>query len=197
MESRPPHDVPNEFVLEGSNADETQRRAARGRDSRPAREPGHARLPEECASKGLWLPMGLEVKTMQCWRCKAYGHRTGDRECPLNQTGNVDLEASRIAREDPMAMALAKRPREEASSLRALVEDVRRDERKRKKRRKKEKKKKRKRKKEKKRKRRRRRSSSSSVVRRRRRRRRRGSRNCVTVFDIPRGAGPSRVSRKT
>ena len=138
MASRPPHDVPNEFVLEGSNADETKA------EERP--EDAIPDLPENQAtrdflknapSKGLWLPMGLEVKTMQCWRCKAYGHRTGDRECPLNQTGNVDLEASRIAREDPMALALAKRPREESSSLRALVEDVRRDERKRKKRRKK------------------------------------------------------------
>ena len=109
MESRPPHDVPNEFVLEGSNADETKE------EERP--EDAIPDLPENQAtrdflknapSKGLWLPMGLEVKTMQCWRCKAYGHRTGDRECPLNQTGNVDLEASRIAREDPMAMALAK-----------------------------------------------------------------------------------------
>ena len=120
MESRPPHDTTNEFVLEGSNADETKA------EERP--EDAIPDLPENQAtrdflknapSKGLWLPMGLEVKTMQCWRCKAYGHRTGDRECPLNQTGNVDLEASRIAREDPMAMALAKRPRE-ASSLRAL-----------------------------------------------------------------------------
>ena len=176
MESRPPHDVPNEFVLEGSNADETKE------EERP--EDAIPDLPENQAtrdflknapSKGLWLPMGLEVKTMQCWRCKAYGHRTGDRECPLNQTGNVDLEASRIAREDPMAMALAnKRPREDASSLRALVEDVRRDERKRKKRRKKEKKKRKRKKKEKKRKRRRRRRRRRRLVRRRRRRRRRG-----------------------
>ena len=139
MESRPPPDPTNEFVLEGSNADEAPK------EERP--EDAIPDLPENQAtrdflknapSKGLWLPMGLEVKTMQCWRCKAYGHRTGDRECPLNQTGNVDLEASRIAREDPMALALAqKRPREEASSLRALVEDLRRDERERKKRRKK------------------------------------------------------------
>ena len=123
MESRPPHDTPNEFVLEGSNADETKE------EERP--EDAIPDLPENQAtrdflknapSKGLWLPMGLEVKTMQCWRCKAYGHRTGDRECPLNQTGNVDLEASRIAREDPMAMALAnKRPPREASSLAARL----------------------------------------------------------------------------
>jgi hypothetical protein len=37
-------------------------------------------------SKGLWMPLGQEVKVMQCWRCKAnghqnggFGHRTGDR----------------------------------------------------------------------------------------------------------------------
>lgn len=26
-------------------------------------------------AKGLHLPLGKEVKVMQCWRCKAYGHR--------------------------------------------------------------------------------------------------------------------------
>ena len=25
---------------------------------------------------------------MQCWRCKAYGHRAADRECPLSMSGN-------------------------------------------------------------------------------------------------------------
>ncbi len=24
---------------------------------------------------GLHMPLGKEVKVMQCWRCKAYGHR--------------------------------------------------------------------------------------------------------------------------
>lgn len=26
-------------------------------------------------TKGLFMPLGKEVKVMQCWRCKAYGHR--------------------------------------------------------------------------------------------------------------------------
>ena len=26
---------------------------------------------------GLFMPLGKEVKVMQCWRCKAYGHRCG------------------------------------------------------------------------------------------------------------------------
>ncbi|CCI41227.1 unnamed protein product [Albugo candida] len=58
-------------------------------------------------SKGLWLPMGIEVKVMQCWRCKAYGHRAGDRECPLSIGGNLILDAERQAREDPMAKYVA------------------------------------------------------------------------------------------
>ena len=36
-----------------------------------------------------------QVKVMQCWRCKAYGHRTGDRECPLGKAGNIVLDAER------------------------------------------------------------------------------------------------------
>jgi len=46
-------------------------------------------------TKGLWMPLGKEVKVMQCWRCRAYGHRTGDRECPLRMAGNILLDADR------------------------------------------------------------------------------------------------------
>lgn len=28
-------------------------------------------------------------------RCKGYGHRTGDRECPMNMTGNLISDAER------------------------------------------------------------------------------------------------------
>lgn len=61
-------------------------------------------LPENAAAreflkkapkKGLWMPLGKEVKVMQCWRCKAYGHRTGDKECPLSKTGNITLDIER------------------------------------------------------------------------------------------------------
>lgn len=27
-------------------------------------------------TKGLHMPLGKEVKVMQCWRCKAFGHRS-------------------------------------------------------------------------------------------------------------------------
>ncbi|KFM59718.1 Retinitis pigmentosa 9 protein, partial [Stegodyphus mimosarum] len=46
-------------------------------------------------TKGLWMPLGKEVKVMKCWRCKTYGHRTGDRECPLFVTGNAQIEKFR------------------------------------------------------------------------------------------------------
>lgn len=29
------------------------------------------------------------------WRCKTYGHRTGDRECPLFVSGNAEIEKFR------------------------------------------------------------------------------------------------------
>uniref|UniRef100_A0A4W5N109 RP9 pre-mRNA splicing factor n=1 Tax=Hucho hucho TaxID=62062 RepID=A0A4W5N109_9TELE len=45
---------------------------------------------------------GKEVNMMQCWRCKRYGHRTGDRECPFFIKGNQELEQFRVAHEDPM-----------------------------------------------------------------------------------------------
>ncbi|XP_015929158.2 retinitis pigmentosa 9 protein [Parasteatoda tepidariorum] len=53
-------------------------------------------------SKGLWMPLGKEVKVMKCWRCKTYGHRTGDRECPLFVSGNAQIEKFRFIHEDPM-----------------------------------------------------------------------------------------------
>lgn len=70
----------------------------------PAPEESIPDLPENAAArdflksaptKGLWMPLGKEVKVMQCWRCKAYGHRTGDKECPLSQTGNIALDVER------------------------------------------------------------------------------------------------------
>ena len=43
-----------------------------------------------------------DVFTMQVilsgWRCKSYGHRTGDRECPMFISGNKDIEKFRMVR---------------------------------------------------------------------------------------------------
>eukprot|EP01132_Coremiostelium_polycephalum_P002252 gene2252-2775_t len=51
---------------------------------------------------GLWMPLGKEVKVMQCWKCKNYGHRAADKECPLFLSGASQAEAERRMREDPM-----------------------------------------------------------------------------------------------
>uniref|UniRef100_A0A3B3XUI8 RP9 pre-mRNA splicing factor n=1 Tax=Poecilia mexicana TaxID=48701 RepID=A0A3B3XUI8_9TELE len=62
-------------------------------------------------TKGLWMPLGKEVKVMQCWRCKRYGHRTGDKECPFFIKGNQKLEQFRVVSLTPIDTALPRRRR--------------------------------------------------------------------------------------
>eukprot|EP01045_Picozoa_sp_COSAG04_P011980 COSAG04_NODE_789_length_10269_cov_17.022745_4_plen_395_part_00 len=141
-------------------------------------------LPENAAAreflknaptKGLWQPLGQQVKVMQCFRCKqngnpngGYGHRTGDRECPYFLSGNLANEEMRRRIEDPMSgqlssdKAAAKPELGNPEELQALLKQIKQVERL-KKRKRKHKKKKKKHKKHKKRKkhRKKRRSSSS------------------------------------
>ena len=88
------------------------------------------------------MPLGRAVKVMQCFRCKAFGHRTNDKvsnsfilhiclyhidayidsythtllfihqECPLAKQGNLVLDSERQAREDPMSIFVAKKAKE-------------------------------------------------------------------------------------
>ncbi|NXG02057.1 RP9 protein, partial [Sakesphorus luctuosus] len=78
-------------------------------------------------TKGLWMPLGKEVKVMQCWRCKRYGHRTGDKECPFFIKGNQKLEQFRVAHEDPMYDIIRENKRHEKEKriqqLKQLLED--------------------------------------------------------------------------
>ncbi|XP_077347740.1 retinitis pigmentosa 9 protein [Lithobates pipiens] len=78
-------------------------------------------------TKGLWMPLGKEVKVMQCWRCKQYGHRTGDRECPYFIKGNQKIEQFRVAHEDPMYGLLKEKENQEKqqriAQLKKLLED--------------------------------------------------------------------------
>ncbi|KAM4028549.1 retinitis pigmentosa 9 protein isoform 1-T1 [Anomaloglossus baeobatrachus] len=78
-------------------------------------------------TKGLWMPLGKEVKVMQCWRCKQYGHRTGDRECPYFIKGNQKIEQFRVAHEDPMYGLLKEKENQEKQmriqQLKMLLED--------------------------------------------------------------------------
>ncbi|XP_062985780.1 retinitis pigmentosa 9 protein [Elgaria multicarinata webbii] len=78
-------------------------------------------------TRGLWMPLGKEVKVMQCWRCKRYGHRTGDKECPFFIKGNQKLEQFRVAHEDPMYDIIRENKRHEKEmriqQLKQLLED--------------------------------------------------------------------------
>jgi retinitis pigmentosa 9 protein len=65
------------FVAEGELTDAEEEKFERPEDCIPD-------LPENQAvreflrtapTKGLYMPLGKEVKVMQCWRCKAFGHR--------------------------------------------------------------------------------------------------------------------------
>lgn len=79
-------------------------------------------------TKGLWMPLGKQVKVMKCWRCKAYGHRTGDKECPLFLSGNSASEQFRFVHEDPMHEFLkeskAEEKEERIRQLQALLEEA-------------------------------------------------------------------------
>lgn len=63
---------------------------------------------------------------MQCWRCKNYGHRTGDKECPLFLQGNAAIEKFRYVHEDPMYDYVneeaIKEKQERVDRLRALLD---------------------------------------------------------------------------
>nr|XP_006124184.2 retinitis pigmentosa 9 protein [Pelodiscus sinensis] len=78
------------------------------------------------------MPLGKEVKVMQCWRCKRYGHRTGDKECPFFIKGNQKLEQFRVAHEDPMYDVIRENKRHEKEmriqQLKQLLEDSTSDE---------------------------------------------------------------------
>eukprot|EP01031_Cornospumella_fuschlensis_P027250 gene27250-32920_t len=145
-------EVPKDFVAEGD---------AEGNESDEHPEEAIPDLPENQAAreflknaprKGLFMPLGKEVKVMQCWRCKAYGHRTGDKECPLRMSGNVAIEESRVVREDPMSLFVHEMSAERAKKyerveeLKRLVAVIRQEEADRKKRKQEKKEKKRERK---------------------------------------------------
>lgn len=77
--------------------------------------------------KGLWMPLGKEVKVMQCWKCKAFGHRSGDRECPLFFQGSLKTEQFRFMQEDPMfdyVKSQTKDKEEKVKQLQALLKET-------------------------------------------------------------------------
>lgn len=121
------------FVQEGDENSEEEERPEEVIPDLPENA-GAREFLRTAPTRGLHMPLGMEVKVMQCFRCKAYGHRTGDRDCPLTKQGNFLLDAERQAREDPMSVFVAKKMKERqlkyerVEQLKLIVEDIRRDE---------------------------------------------------------------------
>ncbi|XP_064640424.1 NF-kappa-B-activating protein-like [Lineus longissimus] len=78
-------------------------------------------------NKGPWASIGKDVKVVQCWRCKDYGHRSGDQECRLLTQKNKSTEIFRFEHEDPMHKYFEERKRKEkeerVEQLKLLLED--------------------------------------------------------------------------
>ncbi|XP_073921434.1 uncharacterized protein isoform X4 [Castor canadensis] len=79
-----------------------------------------------------YLPGVCFCYFLQSWRCKRYGHRTGDKECPFFIKGNQKLEQFRVAHEDPMYDIIRENKRHEKDvriqQLKRLLEDSTSDE---------------------------------------------------------------------
>jgi hypothetical protein len=62
------------FVQEGANLSEEEEHPEDEIPDLPENQAAREFL-KTAPKKGLFMPLGKEVKVMQCWRCKAYGHR--------------------------------------------------------------------------------------------------------------------------
>jgi retinitis pigmentosa 9 protein len=134
---------------------ETEKKKQRPEDAVPD-YPQHKRVREHLKRSekmgGACALSDNAPTTSQCWRCKLYGHATGSKECPYFKTGNIESEAERRVREDPL-VAVGSRAavlkEEKLKELNELLAAVKQEEREKKKEKKKKKKKKEKEKKKK------------------------------------------------
>ncbi len=79
-------------------------------DNRPAPKPA-AGDDDENGEKGRGSnfdpqsinPLGLEIRNVRCIKCKQWGHKLGDDECPMKAT-SVETEKFRQQIEDPIML---------------------------------------------------------------------------------------------
>jgi retinitis pigmentosa 9 protein len=69
--------VIGKFNKEGEDDDEKEEPPEESIPDLPENQKARQFL-KNAPSKGLFMPLGVQVKVMQCWRCKEYGHRAGD-----------------------------------------------------------------------------------------------------------------------
>ncbi|KAL3860375.1 hypothetical protein ACJMK2_010510 [Sinanodonta woodiana] len=53
-------------------------------------------------TKSFSMTAGKELKDMQCWHCKGYGHRRGDKNCPKFKSASIQTTRLKWSYEDPM-----------------------------------------------------------------------------------------------
>lgn len=73
-QSEEPEDPSHGFVKEGEIASDEEIPPEDCIPDLPENQ-GARNFLKTAPTKGLYMPLGKEVKVMQCWRCKAYGHR--------------------------------------------------------------------------------------------------------------------------
>lgn len=59
-----------------------------------------------CNSSDLSQVQFTAASFFKGWRCKRYGHRTGDKECPFFIKGNQKLEQFRVVSTDIVVLLL-------------------------------------------------------------------------------------------
>ncbi|CAM6091045.1 unnamed protein product [Calypogeia fissa] len=60
-------------------------------------------------------PFAIEIRNVKCARCGAFGHQSGDRECPLKDV-LMPSEEARLIREDPLNVIMAQTAADELST---------------------------------------------------------------------------------
>jgi len=66
-------------------------------------------------------PLGIELRDVRCMRCNQYGHKSGDRECPMINSNPNDAFRQRL--EDPMWALTVQKKRKLAAMSGAAAAD--------------------------------------------------------------------------